>query len=256
MTSEGVEHSDWVVSRRRALGLLGSFSVAALAACAGPDGRRTRSSTTASTAVPSSGTSTAVSAAGCSVIPEETEGPFGLDLGNDHTYYRRDITEGRPGVPLELTLALVDVAHGCTPLQGARVDGWHCDKDGVYSGYQQDAVDTVGETFLRGIQMSDARGVVRFNTIYPGWYNGRTTHIHVEVFHDGKLVKTSQLAFPDAITHGVYTSSLYAARGQNSSVAKTADDQVFSDGFHSELLTLAGNVNDGYKGSITVGIDA
>ena len=104
--------------------------------------------------------------------------------------------------------------------------------------------------------MSDARGVVHFATIYPGWYNGRTTHIHVEVFRDGKLVKTSQLAFPDEITRDVYGSSSYSVSGQNSSVAKTADDQVFSDGFDRELLTLAGNVDDGYKAHITVGIDA
>lgn len=251
MTDDGVDRSDWVVSRRRALGLLGSFGVAALAACAGSDGRRTNS---ASPTASSAATSTA--SAACDEVPEETEGPFGLDLGEEHTYYRRDITEGRTGVPLELTMMLVDVAHNCAPLTDARVDVWHCDKDGVYSGYDQADANTEGQTFLRGIQTSDSRGVVRFNTIYPGWYDGRATHIHFEVFVDGKLVKTSQLAFPDAVTHGVYDSSLYSLRGQNSSVAKTADDMVFSDGVDQQLLTVAGNVRDGYKGSITVGIDA
>jgi protocatechuate 3,4-dioxygenase beta subunit len=190
----------------------------------------------------------------CAAIPEETEGPFVLDLGDDQRMFRSDITEGRDGAPLALTMTLVDVARGCTPLAGARVDLWHCDKDGVYSGFDHPGSDAEGERFLRGIQVSDATGVVRFTTIYPGWYEGRVTHIHFQVFVDGEVVSTSQLAFPDDVTAAVYESPLYAARGENAGVPTTADDMVFGDGADEQWLTMTGNVDDGYVASITVGI--
>jgi protocatechuate 3,4-dioxygenase beta subunit len=249
MTDERTTYIE-VMSRRRALGLLGSFGVVALAACAGSD--RNSSGGSSSTSGGSTSTSTAAAAAACSEVPEETEGPYQLDLGDDQQIFRSDITEGRPGVPLELTMTLVDVGRACAPLAGARVDVWHCDKKGVYSGFRQPDTNTVDETFLRGIQMSDDRGEVRFATIFPGWYPGRATHIHFQVFVDGEVVATSQLAFPEDVTSAVYDSALYAGKGQ--STTSTDDDMVFRDGVEQELLSLTGNVADGYKGNITVGI--
>jgi protocatechuate 3,4-dioxygenase beta subunit len=185
-------------------------------------------------------------------VPEETEGPYRLDLGDDQAIFRSDITEDRDGVPLELTITLLDLGSGCAPLTGARVDLWQCDKDGVYSGFRQPGGNTVDETFLRGIQMSDDSGIVRFTTIYPGWYRGRATHIHFQVYVDGTVVATSQLAFPDDVTREVYDSALYADNGQNTT--NTDSDMVFRDGVDQQLLSLTGNVADGYKGNITVGI--
>ena len=106
---------------------------------------------------------------------------------------------------MTLTLAIVDINSDCAPLSGARVDVWHCDALGAYSGYQQPGVDTTNETFCRRIQLADAAGQVSFQTIYPGWYEGRITHVHFQVFLENGLAATSQIAFPQEITNAVYT---------------------------------------------------
>jgi protocatechuate 3,4-dioxygenase beta subunit len=196
----------------------------------------------------------------CVLIPSETRGPYPLDLSADATKFRRDITEGRPGVPLRLRMRIVNVNNGCTPIANARVDIWHTDKDGVYSGFQQPGSNTVGQTFMRGIQVTDADGTVQFDTIYPGWYNGRTTHIHFEVYLSSVLSVTSQIAFPDAVTAEVYASEQYAARGQNTSVPTTAQDNVFatpSGAYERQMLALEGYPDArGYDGNITISINA
>ncbi|MCS6808209.1 MAG: T9SS type A sorting domain-containing protein [Bacteroidota bacterium] len=193
----------------------------------------------------------------CVLIPQETEGPYPLDLSRDATKFRQDITEGKPGVPLHLMMTIVNVNNGCRPIPNARVDIWHTDKDGVYSGYNQPGANTVGQTFMRGIQITDSNGRVRFTTIYPGWYTGRVTHIHFQVFVTSILRATSQLAFPDAVTAAVYRTPLYAARGQNTSVPSNAADSIFRDGFQHQLLTITENpTTGGYDASITVGIQA
>lgn len=107
---------------------------------------------------------------------------------------------------------------------------------------------------LRGIQRTDRDGLVTFDTVYPGWYEGRATHIHYQVFLDEGLVATSQIAFPDDVTAEVYRSDLYRARGENDSVPTTADDAIFADGVTGEELTLGGTVTDGYRGVLSVGI--
>lgn len=167
------------------------------------------------------------------LIPQETEGLYPLDLSRNAAMFRQNITEGRSGLPLNLTLTLLNTTANCAPTANARVDIWQCDKDGVYSGYNQPGANTVGQTFMRGIQLSDSAGRVNFTTVYPGWYNGRITHIHFQVFLTSILRATSQLAFPDAINHAVYQTPLYVANGQNTSVANNAADMVFSDGFAS-----------------------
>ncbi|MCC6158871.1 MAG: intradiol ring-cleavage dioxygenase [Deltaproteobacteria bacterium] len=147
----------------------------------------------------------------CTVYPEETEGPYFLDLD----MIREDVTEGKPGAALSLTL-LLQRASDCEPIKDIAVDIWHCDADGVYSGYlgQLGGVDTSGLTFLRGTQITGADGRVRFMTIYPGWYPGRTTHIHFKVHLTGMLEATSQLYFPEDATETVYATAPYDARGQ------------------------------------------
>lgn len=153
----------------------------------------------------------------CLVQPATTEGPFYVDP----ELVRQDITEGRPGVPLVLRLQVVSA--DCAPITGARVDIWHSDAGGLYSGVRAPNGDTRGETFLRGTQFADAAGVVRFDTIYPGWNPGRTPHVHYKVFVDDRTLLTSQLFFPDAASDAVYTQiAPYAARGR-ADTPNTAD---------------------------------
>jgi protocatechuate 3,4-dioxygenase beta subunit len=139
----------------------------------------------------------------CVITPEVTEGPFYFDPA----LVRTDITEGRPGLPTTIRLQVVD--EQCRPLQNARVDIWHCDATGIYSGYpnQTGGADATGETFMRGTQFTDERGIVEFATIYPGWYRGRTTHIHFKVFLDETTLLTGQLFFPDEVSEAVYATA-------------------------------------------------
>lgn len=138
----------------------------------------------------------------CVIIPEVTEGPYYFDPAME----RADITEGRPGIPTRLRLQVVDAA--CAPMSGARVDIWHCDASGVYSGYagQGDdrSVDTTGETFMRGTQFTAENGIVEFETVYPSWYRGRTTHIHFKIFLDETNILTGQIFLPDALSEYIY----------------------------------------------------
>lgn len=138
----------------------------------------------------------------CMLATEVTEGPYYIDP----ELVRADITEGKEGVAMDMVIQVVDAS--CRPLAGARVDIWHCDAQGNYSGYANQGsdgtLDTSGETFLRGTQMADARGIVTFRTIYPGWYRGRTTHIHHKVFLDETNVLTGQIFFPDALSQYLY----------------------------------------------------
>jgi protocatechuate 3,4-dioxygenase beta subunit len=140
----------------------------------------------------------------CAVTPETTEGPFYFDPELE----RADIREDRKGIHLAVRLQVVDAR--CIPVSGARVDVWHCDAGGHYSGYpgQGDGrdVDTTGQKFLRGWQRADANGIVSFDTVYPGWYRGRTTHAHFKVFPDEASVATGQMFFPEDINEHVFAT--------------------------------------------------
>jgi len=134
----------------------------------------------------SDSTSTGTTSTTCTATPSETAGPYPYDLSSDSAIYRTDITEGKTGVPLSLALTVVNSNADCAVLSNARVDIWHCDKDGYYSEYSEPGYlgteDNTGKTFLRGIQLTDSNGQVKFTTIYPGWYTGRVTHIHLEIY--------------------------------------------------------------------------
>jgi protocatechuate 3,4-dioxygenase beta subunit len=237
-----------LISRRNALGLFGA--TATLFGCGGGG-----SGTTTTSSASSGGGATP--SASCVLIPEETVGPYPLfsDIASASTYMREDITEGKTGVPLQLLLTIVNVSASCAPITDALVYVWHCDKDGLYSGYNQGGASTVGETFCRGVQMTDSTGLVRFTTIYPGWYSGRITHTHFRIYLGNSLQATSQLAFPQDITRAVYASSLYAARGQNTSVTSFSADNVFSDGEQYQLCTVTENASlGGYDAALTIGI--
>ncbi len=202
----------------------------------------------------------AASGGNCALIPSETAGPYPLlAILSNSAVVRQDVREDREGVPVTVLLSFENINDSCAPVSGAAVYLWHCDKDGSYSGYSSgNNGDHSGETFLRGIQLTDAAGQVGFTTIYPGWYAGRITHMHFQVYLNDNLqvsaTVTSQIAFPQSVTSAVYNSPLYAARGQNTSVASFAEDNVFSDGTELQMATVEGSVDDGYTVSLVVGL--
>lgn len=235
------------IDRRRALGLLGGAAgLAALAGCGGD------SSPTASSTTPSSGNGSTTSS--CLVTAEETAGPYPDRTGmiGNPAFFRRDITEGRSGVPVALTLAVVNTGNNCGAVAGANVEIWQCDADGRYSEYAQPGYDGTGQTFLRGLQTTDANGRVTFRTVYPGWYMGRATHIHVQVYVKGSVVKTTQVAFPESTSAEVYASGAYASKGPNPT--SNAGDNVFADGTQTEMATVSGDPGSGYTADLTVTI--
>jgi protocatechuate 3,4-dioxygenase beta subunit len=194
------------VSRAAVLGALGGF--AASAALIGP-----RLSAQAAD-------NAALGGPACTLTPAETEGPFFVD----ERLNRSNLTTGtnRPsvidGVPLVLTFAISSVSAGmCSPLAGAHVDLWHADANGTYSDSTEE--NTVGETFLRGYQITDARGQVGFRTIYPGWYAGRAVHLHFKVRTFSLAGSTthqltSQLFLDDSLSDAVQTRAPYNAHGR------------------------------------------
>ena len=171
----------------------------------------------------------------CIARPQQTEGPFFVDERLTRSDIRGDPATGRvsPGAPLELTLAVASLVDGaCAPLRGAIVEVWQCDAAGRYSDVRDFAGSTAGQRFLRGNQITDAEGVVRFVTIVPGWYEGRAVHIHfaIDTQGDGRRRRrfTSQLYFDDAFLDRVHAQPPYAARGARR--LRNGDDGIFRAG--------------------------
>lgn len=182
----------------------------------------------------------------CPLTPQQTEGPFYFDA----SLLRQDVTEGRPGFPLILGIQVVRV-NTCVPIPGAIVDIWHTDADGVYAGYagQPNGVDSQGDNFCRGIQVTDANGIAVFHTIYPGWYQGRTVHVHVKVLLANQTVLTSQFYFDDATTDEVLAVvEPYNARGTRST--RNANDGIYSPQMLLALTPQAG----GIAGTFTIAV--
>jgi protocatechuate 3,4-dioxygenase beta subunit len=202
------------------------------------------------------------SSGSCTVTPNEVEGPYPYASGEiNNPLQRTDVTGGQTGIPLSLAFTVVNTNNNCATVANARVDIWHCNKDGYYSGYGNQnggALGTktyVGETWLRGYQVADANGLAQFNTIYPGWYAGRATHIHLEVFVNNVLKKTGQITFPETISDAVHITSLYAAHGINT--IRNAADGIFNNSatdLANETIALSGNITNGYSGSYTIGL--
>lgn len=196
----------------------------------------------------------------CTVIPEETQGPYLLRaILRNPAMVRKDIREGKAGIPLTLRLKVQNVNNGCRPIANAAVYIWHCDKDGSYSGYSsRENGNHADETYLRGIQITDRNGEVSFTTIFPGWYPGRITHIHFQVYlNDNRAVAatvTSQLAFPQNVTKAVYDTPLYRARGQNKTVADFREDGVFSDGTAHQIAAVSGDPRQSLNATLAIGI--
>ena len=178
----------------------------------------------------------------CVLAPEQTEGPFYVD----DAAVRRNVTEGRPGTPLTLRLTVVN-ASNCKPIRNAAVEIWHCDARGAYSATGAEA----DERFLRGIQRTDAKGLAIFRTLYPGWYRGRTVHIHTMVHIGGNVVHTGQLYFPDAATDAVYRRAPYTSRPGRTT--RNSSDSIFRNGGAKSQLKVRKTAS-GYTGAITMGV--
>mgnify|MGYP001107631165 FL=1 len=187
----------------------------------------------------------------CVLTPEVTEGPDYFDPA----LQRADITAGTES-GVATTALLQDVDGSCKPIEGARVDIWHCNAEGLYSGYanQTGGVDTTGRTFLRGTQFAGANGIVEFQTIYPGWYAGRTTHIHFKVFLDDKTVLTGQLFFPDALSQFIYQNvPPYTAHGHDRDVLN-ANDNIASQATRASFAYVK-ELEERYLVAMIVGVD-
>jgi protocatechuate 3,4-dioxygenase beta subunit len=192
------------------------------------------------------------------VRPEQTEGPYFVDEELNRSDIRTDPSDGsvRDGTPLQLTFKVTKVSGtDCIPLIGAIVDIWHCDAEGQYSDVNDggQGFNTTGKKFLRGYQTTDANGRVQFTTIYPGWYQGRTVHIHFKIREDLTSATawefTSQLYFNDTLTDQVHAQQPYAARGQRDT--RNSADGIYSSGGDRLLLSLAPS-GSGYAGAFDI----
>ena len=194
----------------------------------------------------------------CVVRPEQTEGPYFVDERLNRSDIRSDPTDGRvkPGTPLALTLLISRLNAGdCQPLPGAQVDIWHCDAQGVYSDVQDPGFDTIGQKFLRGYQVTNPRGSARFVTVYPGWYPGRTVHIHFKIrtapVAQWSFEFTSQLYFDDVLTDRVHADPPYVAKGPRT--ARNQHDWIFRRG-GDQLLLAPATTTDGYSATFAIGL--
>jgi protocatechuate 3,4-dioxygenase beta subunit len=236
-------------SRRRALAGFGSVSLGALIAACGDSGGDSGDASTkgrTTTAERRGGSRSALAErfdeeSSCTLTLEQTEGPYYFDADA----VRSDIREDREGVRLRLGVRVRE-ADSCKPLRNAVVDVWHCDGLGVYSGFDS----AEGERFLRGTQVTDSEGIVEFVTVYPGWYQGRTTHIHAKVHVDNQTALTTQFFFDDDVTERVYSRRPYSEMtGRN---VFNDDDGIFDE----SLLLALSREGDGYLGLISLDVRA
>lgn len=202
----------------------------------------------------------------CVVTPQQTEGPYFVDERLYRSDVRSDPSDGsvKEGLPLALEIRVFttgsDSTDGCRPLTNAIVDIWHCDAKGIYSDVMDENFSTVGKKFLRGYQVTDENGSARFITIYPGWYPGRTVHIHFKIRTEPKYGKpyefTSQLYFDDSVTDRVHSQQPYsshARKGSYSRRTRNEDDSIFLKGGDQLILKLA-EAGQGYAATFDVGL--
>jgi protocatechuate 3,4-dioxygenase beta subunit len=252
-----------LLSRRQALRALGLGAAAVgLAACSG-----------GGVASSSPSPSTASASAASDEIPDETAGPYpgdgsnGPDVLEQSGIVRSDIRSSfgnasrtAQGVPMQLELVIKDLANGGAGFEGVAVYVWHCDRDGRYSLYSEGITD---ENYLRGVQVADADGRVRFTSIFPACYSGRWPHVHFEVYpdtssmtDDAKVIATSQVALPQEACTQVYAQTGYEQSVANLSQVSLERDNVFGDdGGKRQLATVTGDVTSGLRVSLAVGVD-
>ena len=200
------------------------------------------------------GSTNGSSASDCTVSPSETAGPFPTKVPAN--FVRKDIRDDRTGVPMTMNITIKNKTTSCAALAGAVVDVWHCDKDGYYSEYGGAGMQSVNLTnvdFLRGRQTTNASGLAAFTTIFPGWYSGRAPHVHVHVYNAaGKSLLVTQIAFPYAIANTLYTTGQAYGYTKGAQDTLNERDNVFSDGFTTELATVSGSPSTGYTLTHTI----
>ncbi|MFE3852604.1 intradiol ring-cleavage dioxygenase [Streptomyces griseorubiginosus] len=268
----GLSYDLPVLARRRMIRLMAGAGAALvpLVGCTA-DGS---SSSTARTSPSATGTRSATETdTTCAPIPEETAGPYpgdgsnGVNVLKESGVVRTDITSSfgdsaggtADGVPLTLTLTVVDAASGCgTPRKGAAVYVWHCDREGGYSLYTEGVTE---ENYLRGVQETDDQGRVTFTSVFPGCYPGRWPHVHFEVYGSLEdatsataITSTSQLAFPKDVCDTVYATEGYEGSVANLRRLSLESDMVFRDGHDHQLATVKGSAEEGYAASLTVAV--
>ena len=277
--------------RRNILGMMGGAAAVALVGCgddakpattatgatagqpagatAPGQGQAAAAATPSSSAVAASTTATSVSQLQCVIAsPQETEGPYFVEELLERSDVRSDPTDKSvaAGIPLVLKVNVSKVDGGaCAPLVGAHFDIWHCDAKGVYSDVA--ANNSIGKKHLRGYQVTDAAGAVSFTTIYPGWYQGRTVHIHIKIrtySPDNRKTYefTSQIYFDDAVTDAAFKVAPYNTRGARDT--RNNNDSVYTGGSTdgsvksnsgAQMLAVPVKTADGYSVSMNVGVD-
>ena len=238
-----------LLTRREALSALAVTGLAFLAGCGSRKSGSADSVAYAAARVPQ-GT--------CVARPEQTEGPYFVDEKLNRSDIRTDPTTGevKPGALLALTFNVSTLtANSCAPLANATVDVWHCDAEGVYSDVDDPGFNTRGHRFLRGYQVTDANGVARFATIYPGWYSGRAVHIHFKIRSAMTATRgsefTSQIYFDDAMNDRVHSNPPYRAEDRRS--LRNAEDGIFRRNGSQLILPVSSTVN-GYAGTFNIAL--
>lgn len=239
-----------VLTRREAVALLTSAGALVLAC-------RPR---TMAEAADSTAAAASAAVPGCVVRPAQTEGPYFVDTRLNRADIRSDPARdgaAAAGTPLQLTFHVSQLAAAaCTPLAGAMVDLWQCDALGVYSGVSDPQFDTSGQQFLRGHQITDARGIATFTTIYPGWYPGRAVHIHFKIRTQPAAARglefTSQLYFPDAVTDVIHAQPPYASKGSRD--RRNEQDGIYNRSGGSRLVVSPERVGAEYAARFDIGL--
>ena len=239
----------------RGLGLIGigSLAIPIINSCSTDDNSSDSSTNTDS----SSGSGS--SSGDCSVTPSETAGPFPTITPS--SLVKSDITMDRTGVAFTIKIIIKNTNASCAVLKDAIVDIWHCDKDGYYSEYGGTSMQSVNYTtvhFLRGRQTTDANGLVTFTSIFPGWYSGRATHIHVHIYNaSGTSLLVTQIAFPEGTNSAVALVNASSANGYTkgmSGYTYNSSDNVFSDSVANELAAITGSVSEGFVLTHTINV--
>jgi protocatechuate 3,4-dioxygenase beta subunit len=280
-------HMERLLGRRRALQWFAGAGTAALLTGCGGSGSTTAddvavvTGTVTATPTPSTTVTTpTTSGAVCIADSTETNGPYPADGTNTSSgttsnaltvsgIVRSDIrssflgasTTIATGVEFKLTLTVVDVNATCAPLAGYAVYIWCCDRSGNYSLYT-----AAPESYLRGVQVTDANGQITFTLIVPGCYSGRWPHIHLEVFSSlstatsGRYASlVGQLALPAAVCATVYAdTTAYPSSARNFAQISVSTDNVFNDNSAAQIAqqtpTMVGSVAEGYTGNATIGL--
>jgi protocatechuate 3,4-dioxygenase beta subunit len=250
MEKRSIRNIASMLTRREVLSFMGGTTAVSLLGCL----RGQFASVTAARVIAQTVTMPA-----CVVKPQQTEGPYFIDERLNRSDIRSDPSDNsvKQGLPLRLVFQVSQISNNtCTPLKDAMIDVWHCDAEGVYSDVSDRRFNTIGKKFLRGYRVTSANGTAEFMTIYPGWYPGRTVHIHFKIRTNSVTQQgyefTSQLYFNDAITDQVHTQAPYAAKGQRTQ--RNNQDGIFRGGGEQLLLQLA-KVAEGYEGKFRIGLE-